>query len=385
MKKKILFINGHLNAGGCERSLVDVLKNFDYSKYSIDLLLLEELGDYIEEVPKEVNIILYSLKNTYGSSLTCIRNCVIQRDWFSLLFRIVHTLALKNDISIYRFSRILFRKLEKQYDTVVAYRQGICTYLAAYAIKADKKISWWHHGELDCNISDLKRYKQAYKRILKIVAVSSSSSKVIKDNFKDFSDKVVIVPNMIDDRSLADKAIEKDINNDKLFTIVSVGRMSPEKNMKVCPEVAKLLKDASVRFQWYLIGDGPEAEEIKEIIKLHNVESEITMLGRLTNPYPYIQNADLLVHPSMIESQGLTILEAMTLGTPVVVAKSSGPLEFIDDGRNGLITGHDAKSIFEKINYLLKDRDIYNELKRNTKCSPYFNPKNVIENIEEII
>ena len=48
MKKNILFINGHLDVGGCERSLVDVLKNIDYSKYNVDLLLLEHKGDYIE-------------------------------------------------------------------------------------------------------------------------------------------------------------------------------------------------------------------------------------------------------------------------------------------------------------------------------------------------
>ena len=40
-KKRILFINGHLNAGGVERSLVDVLRHMDYTKYAVDLLLLE--------------------------------------------------------------------------------------------------------------------------------------------------------------------------------------------------------------------------------------------------------------------------------------------------------------------------------------------------------
>ena len=51
MKKKILFINGHLDSGGCERSLIDVLKKLDYKKYEVDLLLLEHTGDYLEEVP----------------------------------------------------------------------------------------------------------------------------------------------------------------------------------------------------------------------------------------------------------------------------------------------------------------------------------------------
>ena len=44
MKKKILFINGHLIVGGVERSLVDVLRHLDYDKYDVDLLLLEDMG-----------------------------------------------------------------------------------------------------------------------------------------------------------------------------------------------------------------------------------------------------------------------------------------------------------------------------------------------------
>ena len=63
MKRTILFINGHLEAGGCERSLTDVLKNINYDKYEVDLLLLERRGDYLEEIPQEVNIKLYFFTN----------------------------------------------------------------------------------------------------------------------------------------------------------------------------------------------------------------------------------------------------------------------------------------------------------------------------------
>ena len=50
-RKKILFINGHLNVGGIEKSLVDLLNWIDYSRYDIDLLLLEGKGDYVESLP----------------------------------------------------------------------------------------------------------------------------------------------------------------------------------------------------------------------------------------------------------------------------------------------------------------------------------------------
>ena len=67
IKKRLLFVNGHLNVGGVERSLVDLLKYIDYDKYEVDLVLFEELGDYIDEIPANVNVIFYDLTKTYGS------------------------------------------------------------------------------------------------------------------------------------------------------------------------------------------------------------------------------------------------------------------------------------------------------------------------------
>ena len=85
------------------------------------------------------------------------------------------------------------------------------------------------------------------------------------------------------------------------------------------------------------------------------------MTGRLTNPYPYIQSADLLFHPSLVESQGLTILEAMALGTPVVVVESAGPKEFVENGRNGILIAPDVDEAVREVSSLY-----YNEEKRKT-------------------
>lgn len=62
-KKRILFINGHLNAGGVERSLVDILKHMDYTKYAVDLLLLEDTGDYASELPSEVKVLFRDIQS----------------------------------------------------------------------------------------------------------------------------------------------------------------------------------------------------------------------------------------------------------------------------------------------------------------------------------
>ena len=95
MKKTLLFINGHLDAGGCERSLIDVLKNIDYEEYNVDLLLLEHMGDYRDEIPKDVNVILQSIDYAFGSLISCIIRAIIRKDWFSFFFRFYYLLGNK--------------------------------------------------------------------------------------------------------------------------------------------------------------------------------------------------------------------------------------------------------------------------------------------------
>ena len=60
MKKNILFIIPSLGAGGGEKSLINLLSQFDYSKYNVDLFLLNHDGLFMDLIPKEVNILSIS-------------------------------------------------------------------------------------------------------------------------------------------------------------------------------------------------------------------------------------------------------------------------------------------------------------------------------------
>ena len=148
MKKKLLFINGHMNTGGVEKSLIYILRHLDYDKFDVDLLLLEELGDYASEIHKQVHVHLRCLKNTYGSPQSSLLRCIQQRDWFCFRMRLIFLLMKffgQKQIS-------LAKKLltdDKHYDCVIGFRPGICTQIAAFAVDADKRITWWHHGEIN--------------------------------------------------------------------------------------------------------------------------------------------------------------------------------------------------------------------------------------------
>ena len=89
------------------------------------------------------------------------------------------------------------------------------------------------------------------------------------------------------------------------------------------------------------------------------------MTGSKSNPYPYIQNADIYVQTSRQEGYCLTLAEARILNKPIVTTNFDVVHEQIVDGENGLIVDIDANSIAEGIIKLLNNNDLRNNLITN--------------------
>lgn len=388
MKKTILFINGHLDAGGCERSLIDVLKNIDYKEYDVDLLLLEHMGDYRDEVPKEVNVILCSLDYAFGSFISCIVKAIIRKDWFSFFFRFYYILGNKVNRRFWGKLKKLFKKVRDSYDIIIAYRPGICTELAAFTFHGKKKISWWHHGCMNFSGKSADVLEMSYRQMDSIVAVSSSSALLVAKKFPVIKSKIKVIPNMIVSNELyiKSKRFEPKEFQKSGFKIISVGRMSPEKNMIQCPYIACFLKVRGIKFKWILIGDGAEEQKVKNAIKQLDLQDDVIMIGRKSNPYPYIAIADLLVHPSLVESQGITLLESMVLKTPVIAVASQGPQEFIKSGVNGYLVENDAEKIAKKIEMLYTNTSLRLKITENAvEDVQRFESKEIMEKIQEVL
>lgn len=148
---------------------------------------------------------------------------------------------------------------------------------------------------------------------------------------------------------------------------------------------AKALREAGADFVWHIVGEGPERTKLEVLIADSGLESHVVLEGSKTNPYPYMKYAQLFVHPSYVESQGLTVLEAMALGVPCVVTKSRGPCEFIQDGISGLLTEQSPESLTARVLEILNDKALYQRICENTKCPEQYSPEQVMRQIETLI
>lgn len=357
--KKILFINGHLKSGGVEKSLINLLNNLNYQKYQVDLLLLEDKGDYLDQLPNSVHVIYAPVNNAFGPLLGTIKKCLLKRDYKNMLFRImiILTRIFGNRAFLY-YSKLILE--DKQYDVAVGYRSGIATQIAGYGVSAVKRISWWHHGEI--NVDD--SYLKDISTMDTIVVPSNSIKEKMITRFPDIKEKIKTIPNIVS--PLQKKKVSL---KDKQWMISSLGRLSPEKKFENCLYCACKLKERKIPFSWKIIGEGPEMDRLKKYIAVNELEDYVTLTGNNPNPYFEIGNSDIFVHSSEVESQGLSILEAMCLGIPVVVTKSAGPKEYIKNEVNGILTDTGKNELLEGILKIIENPVLYSRIKENT-CLP---------------
>ena len=356
-KKKLLFVNGHLNVGGVEKSLADLLSNLDYHKYDVDLLLLEDKGTYLQQIPKEVNIIFFNTTKAYGPLLKSIFLNLFTLQWSMIWYRIILLIANKLGKTYLSLLRYIL-SLKSIYDVAIAYRPGICADIVAYTVKSKKKIVWWHHGEINISLSEINEYNKTWYLFDNIVTVSNACKKMLEQTFNNHSNKIIVIPNMIDIIQIVKKAGDMSpYNKNTRIKFVSVGRLCTEKHFEdTINVVTQLLNDEIKDFHWYIIGDGNLRKKLETLIKEHCVGNYITLLGKKNNPYPWIKYADIYVHPSYVESQGLAILEAMTLNTPCVVCRSAGSSEFVIDGVNAIMTEPNPISLYNGVLKMIKSK-----------------------------
>ena len=386
MKKTILFVNGHLQVGGVEKALVDLLSWIDYDRFDVDLLLLEGDGVYIYLVPDQVRVLHKDLREIEGPFWRNLWGNMRGCKFGNVLFRIINS-AAKKDKKLLRLAKPLL-PFRRHYDVAVSFRPGRYADIVAYSLNADLKICWWHHGSLPDSLRQRMELVSLFSCFDKVVTVSDGCKDLLADSLGINSEKVAVISNIIDEERIEASAANDDpYGDDGRYKIVTLCRFAPEKHLEEAVDAASILQD-KLEFVWYLIGDGTEFGVVKDKIEKLSLGDRVILTGSVANPYPYLKHADLMVHPSHVESLCISVLEAMALEVPCVVVRSLGPVSFIRDGINGVLVDDGADALVAGI---MKVQDIQpTDIAQMTSeglrtVKERFSPKVIIKEFEELI
>lgn len=346
--KNIAIFCDNLNVGGIQKSLINLLCNFDFQKENtnVDLYLYEKNNFYDQNIPSYVNVI-YRKKFPFFSKFI----------YFNLLKKITKKI-----------------KTRAIYDIAIDF-DSYQNYTALDAINSNAKVKiMWIHNDVEKKLENEKKYKilhhffkSKYKYFDVFVGVSKGViepfKKVNKINNKSF----LVIPNFIDVHEILNKSKEATdliVNKDK-YNLVSVGRLCHQKGYDILFEKINELRNYRDDFHLYIIGDGPEHNNLKSYVDNNKLNNYITFLGNQKNPFKYMNLMDGFILMSRYEGQGMVILEAKTLGLPVFIPKHLE--KYIDD-----VEGYDdileklkqAKKVSKKTDMLMSYN---NEIKKSIK------------------
>jgi glycosyltransferase involved in cell wall biosynthesis len=138
--------------------------------------------------------------------------------------------------------------------------------------------------------------------------------------------------------------------------VVTVGRYSAEKNQRQLLEALALLAPSRPRLRALLVGIGPSEPELREHIARLHLEDVATLAGNRDDPLDIAAAADVATLTSLREGLGLSLIEAMLVGTPVVGNRVGGIPDVISDGETGLLVEpRDAQALADALERLLDD------------------------------
>lgn len=367
---RILFVHCFLTCGGAEQALYDLICLLDKNKFDIKVLCLCEGGEW-EQKFRDAGICVesrWSCQKQSHNPIVKIQNWIKRK-------KIVK--ATKEN-----GKGLIDAGWSNEFDIVVCYHEDrnmeVCFCENAKTIK-------YIHCDLGTN-SIARGYAIAYleklKRFDKVICVSDTARKSF-ERITGITGNVRVHFNPLNTENIKTLAGYGNAE-ERVPTIVAVGRLAPEKGFERLIRIHKKIFDEGHEHRLIIVGEGLMRELLENIVRSIHCENSVELVGYQSNPYPYMKNSKFVVCSSYTEGLSIIAMEALSLGVPIV---SSVPSigELFGDEKCGIVTqDNDDASLENAIRQMLTDREFYENAKMSAeRRSAFFEGKRMVREIEE--
>lgn len=313
-RKRILFLVPAFagGIGGAERVVSTLLRHVDYSRFECHLALAQSESAYLENLPASVTV-----HHLRVSRMRYALPGIVRLVWSVRPQTVVSTVGYLNVMVIAArpflppATRIILRE---------------ATTPSAFIAKDASHPRRWQW-----------LYRHFYPHADKIVCLSDSMVEDMALHFSIPREKLVRIYNPVDGRMLRQlAAAQPNPYHGGGPNLVAAGRLRKEKGFDLLLDALPLVAQRFPGVGLALLGEGPDAKELRAQAVRLGIEPRIDFLGFKQNPWPYFSHADLFVLPSRLEGMPNALLEALALGTPAVAADCPGAVREIREAVGGV-------------------------------------------------
>jgi glycosyltransferase involved in cell wall biosynthesis len=345
---KILHIIPNLGKGGAERLVLDICNQL-YKTHGVEVKLIcfsdkneypsLAVADYIKVIPASVNLSVLG-KNSFKIE-------GLQKELDNFQPDIIHTHLFEAEIvsrsCLYSRAK-WFSHCHNNMEQFNNFSKQTLVQKTFFTNYIEKKFLFNRYMANGGN---------------HFIAISNNTRTFYKKTVKKFP--ITLLPNAIDyDRFYNPNVEEK---NKKSLTLINVGSLLKNKNQIFLFEIIKILIKTNISVELILLGEGENRHQLESGIKKYRLENQIKLLGAVDNVEDYLNKADMYVHSAISEAMGLTILEAMAAGLPVITLDGKGNRDLIEQGKNGYMIYEQNPELFaQTIIDLWNDKQKYREM-----------------------
>jgi glycosyltransferase involved in cell wall biosynthesis len=250
---------------------------------------------------------------------------------------ILRKIFVRLSVYIYQVSLFFFLiSQRKNYDVInvnqVLYPAFISTLCARFLKKA--VIAKVGSSGFNSDINQIKKFpegKLQLKYILKNIDRIVCTSRIMKEEFvKEGADenKIVIIRNGVNVEDF-------ERSYERCNTMVTMGRFIKSKNIvTLINAFSRFIEATDKELKLILIGNGPERDNILNLINKLGLGDKIVLTGMVSNPEEFLKESDLFIFPSLVEGISNSLIEAMSLKLPCIVSNIPGNIEVIGDNNS---------------------------------------------------
>lgn len=402
MRPKILITMHYMELGGAEAALLGLLQSVDPEQAEVDVFVYAHRGELMHYISEECGVRseecqivprfrLLPEVEAYAMLEEPIALLIKKGYWRLALARLwgrwedkrylkYNVKGLESNAHVvfqqHRTAKYLPKINPKvEYDLAISFLTP--HYIVLDKVRAKKKLGWIHTDYTNVFINREMELRM-WERLDVISSISPDVAAKFVEVFPSLKDRIIDIENILSPRFIRMRSVEPCpiFEQDHSLKLLTIGRYSKAKKMEDIPYLCHRLIDSISKseklgvwseefpLKWFIIGYGsPEIEQqVKEEIRKEGMEEHVILLGKQSNPYPYIRTCDIYVQPSRYEGKSITVREAQILCKPVIVTHYPTAPSQVQDGVDGVIVPLEREACAEAMIKVIRDEKLLSSL-----------------------